>query len=80
MTDSRMWVDVSTAAKILKISLSTVRRKLKSKELSYRRVGIVQVSRASICQACLKESFSDATDYPLNCDTCHYFKPKSTSN
>lgn len=80
MTDSRMWVDVGTAAKILRICQNTVRRKISNGELLHRKVGIVQVSRTSICQACLKENFPKATDYPLNCDTCDYFKPKTTQN
>ncbi len=74
MTDSRMWVPVSVAANILKVSRNTVMRKAKKGDLLHRKVGGIQVSRASICRLCLKESFPEIKEYPLNCDTCQYFK------
>lgn len=76
MTDFRMWVPVNTAAGILRVSDSTIKRLATSKELLSRKIGrSFQVSRLSICQYCLKENFPEATKYPLNCDACQYFKP-----
>lgn len=76
MTNFRMWVPVNVAAGILKVSASTVKRLAAAKELLCRKIGhSLQVSRISICQNCLKESFPEATKYPLNCDVCQYFKP-----
>lgn len=81
MTDPRLWVPVSVAADILKVGDSTIKRQVATKELLCRKIGrSIQVSRVSICQACLKESFPDATDYPLNCDICQYFKPSILKN
>lgn len=77
MTNSRQWVSVSTAAKILKVSRRVIDQKMKDGKLIYRKPGekSTQITRISICQVCLSECFPNATDFPLNCDTCHYFRP-----
>lgn len=76
MTDFRMWVSVNVAADILRVSYSTIKRLAEAKDLLCRKIGhSFQISRISICQNCLKESFPEARKYPLNCDTCQYFKP-----
>lgn len=75
MTDPRMLVDVNAAANILKVSRSTIKRMVSAGKLLCRKIGRpIQISRVSICQVCLKESFPNATEYPLNCDICKYFK------
>lgn len=75
MTDPRTLVNVNAAAKILKVSHSTIKRMVSAGELLCRKIGRpLQISRASICQVCLKKCFPDATKYPLNCDICQYFK------
>lgn len=80
MTDSRMWVDVQTAMKILKSSRNTIIRRAIKGELLYRKTGNIQISRASICRFCLKESFPEITEYPLDCETCQHFKTLQIKN
>lgn len=74
MTDSKMWVEVPEAMKILKSSRSTIMRRAIEGELLYRKTGTIQICRVSICRFCLKKSFPEAVDYPLDCKACQYFK------
>lgn len=80
MIDSQMWVPVPTAMKILNTSRNTIMRRAIEGELLYRRVGNIQICRVSICRFCLKESFPEVVDYPLNCKACQYFNTKKPKN
>lgn len=73
---NKMWVDVNTAADILKVSRYVISRKIAKGELKYRKPGpnSTQISRSSLCQDCLKDYFPAVTDFPLNCDICPHFK------
>ncbi len=76
MTDSKMWVEVPTAMAILKCSRNTIIRKAIEGKLLYRKTGTIQICRVSICRLCLKESFPEAEEYPLDCKICQYFNTK----
>lgn len=78
---NKMWVDVNTAADILKVSISTVKRKIRSGQLSYRRLGerLIQINRSSICFDCLKEIHPEVKTPPCDCKKCTFFTPKQRS-
>ncbi len=76
MTDRQMWVEVPAAMKILQCSRNTIIRKAIEGKLLYRKTGNLQICRVSICRFCLKESFPEAVEYPLDCKICQYFNTK----
>lgn len=68
MTDSRMWVPVSVAAKILKVSRETIYRMIKTEKLRARQPTkhTTQIERLSICQACSPS----LQEHSLDCCNC----------
>ncbi len=78
MTDSKMWVDVSVAMRILDSSRNFIMRRAIEGELLYRQTGRIQICRVSICRFCLKDSFPEATAYPLDCSVCQYFNTRKS--
>lgn len=80
MTDNKMWVEVPIAMAILKSSRSTIMRRATGGELLYRKTGTIQICRVSICRFCLKKSFPEAEEYPLDCRVCPYFNKKTKNN
>lgn len=80
MTDRQMWVGVPTAMEILRTSRNTIMRRAIEGELLYRKAGNIQICRVSICRFCLKESFPETVEYPLDCKICQYFNTKKPKN